>query len=177
MITKNKNNKSLMNMLRKMSIIPVALVAMYLFACSNKEQSKENRVNVILTESDNREQTKESHVNVSFTEPIPAELVEVKPEFTNGTPAEEGLLRFLNSNIRYPVEAQEKGIQGRVVTSFIVDENGAVTNASVVESADPLLDAEALRVVNSLPKLKPGKQDGKAVKVMFTLPVVFRLMN
>jgi TonB family protein len=99
-------------------------------------------------------------------------VVEVMPQHPGGT---KGLQKYLSENIKYPPEAQKKGIQGKVFVGFVIDENGNVTDAKVVRSVDPLIDAEALRVVNGMQKWTPGKQRGKAVKVAFTLPINFAL--
>ena len=85
------------------------------------------------------------------------------------------LMKFLQTNIRYPKEAQERGIQGRVVVQFVVNKDGSICDEHVVRSVDPQLDAEALRVVRSMPNWEPGKQRGEKVRVRFTLPVTFRL--
>ena len=86
-------------------------------------------------------------------------------------------MKFLGQNFKYPAEAIEKGIQGRVIVQMIVERDGSITNTKVVRGVDPLLDAEALRVVNQSPKWIPGKQRGQAVRVKYTLPVMFRLSN
>ncbi|MDD2644702.1 MAG: energy transducer TonB [Bacteroides sp.] len=100
------------------------------------------------------------------------EVVEEMPEFPGG-PAE--MMKYLNNNIRYPTIAQENGIEGRVIVQFVVNSDGTIVDANVVRSVDPFLDKEALRVINSMPKWKPGKQRGKSVRVKYTLPVMFRL--
>lgn len=84
---------------------------------------------------------------------------------------------FLAQNIKYPESAVEANIQGRVLVKFIVSKDGEVCNASVVRSVDPSLDAEALRVINAMPRWTPGTVDGKPVDVWFTLPVTFRLTD
>ena len=84
-------------------------------------------------------------------------------------------MRFLNKNIKYPTIAQENGIQGRVILQFVVNKDGSIVDVVVARSVDPYLDKEAVRVVNMMPKWKPGKQRGKPVRVKFTLPVTFRL--
>ncbi|MDR1557244.1 MAG: TonB family protein [Tannerellaceae bacterium] len=99
-------------------------------------------------------------------------VVEEMPQFPGG---ETELLRFLGSSIKYPVIAQENGIQGRVICAFVVNRDGAVVDAEVVRGVDPSLDKEALRVINTMPKWAPGKQRGKPVRVKYTLPVTFRL--
>lgn len=99
-------------------------------------------------------------------------VVEEQPEFPGGNAA---MMNFITENIRYPKEAHEKGIQGRVITKFIVRKDGSIDSVQIARGVDPLLDAEAIRVVESMPTWKPGKQRGQPVNVMFTLPVVFRL--
>lgn len=100
------------------------------------------------------------------------EVVEKMPAFPGGM-AE--LMKYLRSNVRYPVEAHKAGIQGRVVVSFVVNKDGTVKDAKIVRSVDKSIDAEALRVISAMPKWQPGYQDGKAVSVRYTVPVTFRL--
>lgn len=101
-------------------------------------------------------------------------VVEKQPEFPGGMSA---LMKFLSSNINYPVIAQENGIQGRVICNFVVEKNGSITDVQVVRGVDPSLDKEAVRVIKDMPKWAPGQQRGKSVRVRFTLPVVFRLQQ
>lgn len=100
------------------------------------------------------------------------EVVEEMPSFPGGM---AGLMQYLAKNIKYPAEAQKAGKQGRVSVSVVIDENGNITNPKVSRGVDPLLDAEAIRVTANMPKWQPGKQRGKAVKVKYTFPIVFRL--
>ena len=99
-------------------------------------------------------------------------VVEQMPEFPGGM-AE--LMKFLSKNIKYPTIAQENGIQGRVIVQFVVNQDGSIVDPVVMRSVDPYLDKEALRVISSMPKWKPGMQRGKAVRVKYTVPVTFRL--
>ena len=85
------------------------------------------------------------------------------------------LRKYIAASIKYPVIAQENGVQGKVYVNFVVDKEGRVTNARVIRSVDPSLDKEALRVVNSLPRWKPGKQQGAPVRVAFSVPISFVL--
>ena len=101
-------------------------------------------------------------------------VVENQPEFPGGNTA---MMKFLGDNIKYPVIAQENGIQGRVICNFVVEKDGSITDVQVVRGVDPSLDREAMRVIQQMPRWKPGKQRGQAVRVRFTLPVVFRLQN
>ena len=94
------------------------------------------------------------------------------PEFPGWIQA---MMKFLSTNIKYPVEAQKKGISGRVIVQFVIMEDGTLDQAKVIRGVDPLLDEEALRVVKSMPKWKPGMDRGEAVKVRFTAPIMFNL--
>ena len=103
------------------------------------------------------------------------EVVEQMPEFPDG--GMTGLMKYFKKNMRYPEEAKKAGTQGRVVVQFLINKNGAISDVSVLRSVDRLLDAEAVRLVRSMPKWKPGMQKGKAVTVKYTLPVPFRLKD
>lgn len=98
--------------------------------------------------------------------------VEQMPEYPGGVNA---LMSDIASAVKYPDEAKTKGIQGKVFVSFVVDEQGKVTNAKIERGVEPSLDAESLRVVNNLKNWKPGKEKGKTVKVAFTLPINYAL--
>ena len=100
------------------------------------------------------------------------DVVEEMPKFPGG---DEALMKFLMDNVKYPKEAEEAGKTGRVVVQFVVNKDGSVKNAKVVRSVDKALDAEALRVVNAMPKWQPGKQRGQDVNVRYTMPVSFKL--
>ena len=99
-------------------------------------------------------------------------VVENQPEFPGG---ESALMKYLNKNIRYPAFAQENGIQGRVTVSFIVERDGSIASIEVMRSPAEELSKESIRVVQSMPKWKPGRQRGKAVRVKYVLPITFRL--
>lgn len=99
-------------------------------------------------------------------------VVEKQPEFPGGTTE---LMKYLGKAIKYPVIAQENGIQGRVVCSFVVNRDGSIVDIQVMRGVDPSLDKEAIRVISEMPKWKPGEQRGKPVRVRFILPVQFRL--
>ena len=106
-------------------------------------------------------------------EAIPFQLVEEKPSF-NGGDANE-FSKWVNSKLVYPEIAKENGVQGRVTLQFTVEADGRVTNVKVLRGVDDSLDKEAVRVVSSSPKWKPGKQRDRAVKVTYTFPVIFQL--
>ena len=99
-------------------------------------------------------------------------LVDNSPEFPGGT---MGLLEFMRTTIQYPAQARKDTIQGRVLVSFIVNKDGSIVKPEIVKSAHPLLDEEALRMVNEMPAWKPGEQNGVPVRVKYTIPVNFRL--
>ena len=100
------------------------------------------------------------------------ETAERMPSFPGGA---EALFRFLNSNMRYPEVAEENGVQGRVLVTFIVERDGAISDVKVAKSVDPSLDKEAVRIIKSMPRWNPGTQDGKPVRVKYTVPVTFKL--
>ena len=99
-------------------------------------------------------------------------IVEEMPEFPGG---EGELQKYLASSVRYPVIAQENGIQGRVYIQFVINQRGEVTNVTILRGVDPSLDREAVRVVEAMPKWKPGKQRNRPVRVSFTVPINFVL--
>lgn len=99
-------------------------------------------------------------------------IVEKMPQFPGG---EKAINEFISKTLQYPVIAQENGIQGKVVCSFIINQDGSVTDAEVISGVDPSLDREALRIVSAMPKWTPGTQRGKAVRVKYTMPVTFTL--
>ena len=100
------------------------------------------------------------------------QVVEEMPEFPGGMGE---CMKFLGKNIKYPTISQENGVQGRVIVQFVVNRDGSIVDPVVVRGVDPYLDKEALRVISMMPKWKPGKQRGKAVRVKYTVPVMFRL--
>ena len=100
------------------------------------------------------------------------DVVEEMPQFPGGP---SKLFEFLASNVNYPTEAEKAKIQGRVIVSFVVEKDGSISEAKVVKSIDPSLDAEALRVINAMPNWIPGKQKGEPVRVKYVVPMTFRL--
>lgn len=137
--------------------------------------------------TENHEGTKDRNVeavrnDIAVNTPPPApkeevtnkvfDVVEVMPSFPGGQGA---LMSYLSSHVKYPVVAQENGVQGRVTVSFVVERDGSITDVHVVRSVDPSLDREAARVVSTMPNWQPGKQNGSAVRVKFNVPVQFKL--
>lgn len=119
-----------------------------------------------------------SHYSVQFTQPEESQpeetiqLTEYQPEFPGGQAA---LLEFLRRHVKYPAAAQESGIQGRVIVQFFVNRDGSVTDPVVLRSVSPMLDREAVRVVSSMPRWRPGMQGGRTVRTTYTIPVSFKL--
>ena len=100
------------------------------------------------------------------------DIVEQMPSFPGGT---NKLMDYLNKNIRYPEALAESCVQGRVICTFVVEKDGSISDVKVAKSVDPLLDEEAVRLVSSMPKWNPGRQNGVTVRVKYTVPVTFRL--
>ena len=99
-------------------------------------------------------------------------VVDVMPQYPGG---DRELLKFIAQSIKYPTDAQEAGVQGRVICSFVVDKKGNIVEPKIIRGIDPSLDAEALRVIGMMPRWTTGRQDGKAVRVLYTVPITFRL--
>ena len=100
------------------------------------------------------------------------DVVEVMPQYPGGQIA---MLKYIMENIKYPEQAMKEGIQGRVAVRFIVEKDGSISDVKPILSVHPLLNKEAVRVVESMPKWTPGKQNGKPVRVRFNVPVMFKL--
>jgi protein TonB len=133
-----------------------------------------------LTESVGNGSVPKEIIPVENPEPVvpsenkPFVRVEEMPEFPGGWQA---LLKYISENIKYPSEAQNNNIQGKVILQFVVNSDGSVDRIEVLRSVHPSLDSEAVRVVKTLPRFKPGKQGGIPVPVWYSLPVIFRLEN
>ena len=100
------------------------------------------------------------------------DVVEQMPEYPGGMQA---LFEFLKENIKYPEDAQKQKVEGRVLAKFVVETDGSISNIEVVKHAFPSLDAEAVRVIQAMPKWSPGKQKGQAVRVKYVVPINFNL--
>lgn len=96
----------------------------------------------------------------------------VDPSFPGGDVA---CMKWPSENVKYPAEAVEKGIKGRVIVQFVVTKDGKITDAEVARSVDPLLDAEALRAIRSMPDWEPAQRDGQNIAVKYSLPIAFSL--
>lgn len=154
--------------------IQVAYIGMSTVTMSVKDCLKKADQTIVLTESDTKK-------DVKVVAPAPQavtsdgqtfSVVEQMPEYPGGMRAG---LEFMARNLRYPAKAQEAGKQGRVIVQFVVRKDGSLSDFKVLRPVDPWLDAEAIRVISTMPKWKPGMQDGNPVSVKFTLPVTFML--
>ena len=141
----------------------------------DEEVHEDDEINVKGNDEENGKDIADLKQVVTQAEPEPEkvfDMVEQMPTYPGGN-AE--LMAFLAKNIKYPTIAQENGTQGRVIVQFVVEKDGSIADARVARGVDPYLDKEALRVIQSMPRWIPGKQNGKAVRVKYTVPVMFRL--
>ena len=163
--------------LKALFVLPVAFAAVTVISCTSPKEKKSDADQEVVQQS---QPASAPEIQVVTYAPQPKEVeqgevflaVEEQPMFPGGM---EAMMKFLQQNVKYPKEAQEQGKQGRVIVQFVVNKDGSISNDTIVRPVDPLLDAEALRVVRSMPNWTPGKQRGKEVRVRFTLPVTFRL--
>lgn len=174
MMKKNSSNRK--SLVKFLAIIPILLVSVYFISCSKNDP---------VTDNTNESKEKVGVVDESGNEVVvmadklakdPSETVfdaaEVMPEFPGG---DLGLRKFIAINVKYPKEARENGIEGKVYVQFVVNKTGKVVESKIVRSVDPILDAEAIRVINLLPDWKPAENKGEKVSVHFTVPISFKL--
>ena len=164
------NRKRTRNIMRSkyLMFIPVAALLVLFSNCTNtadKTTTEEEKAEVKFVPTEVKSDT-------IIVQDEALDVVEVMPEFPGGNKA---MMSYLAENIKYPKEAENAGMQGRVIVQFVVDTDGSIEDAKVVRAVDPLLDKEAIRVINAMPKWKPGMQDGKEVRVKYTVPIAFRL--
>ncbi len=187
MLHKKSERSSLLKLLALIPIVGLALalnartVTDYVYDEPQKQQPvkkgkkagtiKVNGQEIKVVEQDDIV-TMEGEVDQDQAKEEAFDVVEEMPEFPGGPKA---LMDYLMTNVKYPKTAFDANIQGRVIAQFVVDKEGTVRDAHVVKSVDPALDAEALRVINNMPKWKPGRQNGKVVNVKYTIPVSFSL--
>ena len=199
MMTMNKSSR--WKTLRALAVVPVIALALLAFAntksvaavvtasvqqddaVQSEVQSPEPVQVEAVTQPVEAEATAEA-VEMNNEEQAPQETepqskkvynsVEQMPEFPGGVVA---MMRYLQENIKYPPEAAKNDVEGRVVVQFVIDETGQVGEVKVVRPISEELDAEAVRVVKTMPKFEPGRQDGKPVSVWYTLPISFKLQS
>ena len=192
MLHTKSSRRSLLKLLALIPIVAIALavnaekVVDVRYDGPQKQITKKGRKNTTIKMGDNRTvlqvvetdetkaETPEAPTAEGTFEPVQGDVFDVVEEMPQYPGGAQALLEFLNQNVQYPEEAEKAGIQGRVIATFVVEKDGSVSNARVVKSVDPMLDAEALRVINAMPKWKPGKQNGELVRVKYTVPLSFR---
>lgn len=176
--------------LKYLYVLPVAAIAVTAFARPEVSDKVEKISSVKVNDLAAIVETKVAESAGDTTKPadvkyVPAEVrkrlkgtsvfevAEEMPEFPGG--GMSAFMDYIKTNMRYPASAKENGTQGRVTVQFVVDEDGSIKDSKVLRSVDKDMDAEALRLINTMPKWKPGRQKGQPVAVKFTVPVMFRL--
>ena len=139
---------------------------------SEGDAAKQELVNSLANEHGEPNKKEEASDNDAARQGTVFNVVDTMPTFPGGT---NEAMKFLSKNIQYPEEARMNGIQGRVFVEFIINKDGSVSDTKVSRSVDPSLDKEAIRVIELMPKWKPGEQKGEIVRVKYTMPVIFRL--
>ena len=175
----NKQRSKSIGQLKYLLFVPVAALLAAACAGNQKQDTTEggamDEVAVVGYGVDSVEKQPAANMDVTAEDLIQGEIydmVEVAPQFPGGT---KELMAWLGKNIRYPVAAQEAGKQGRVILQFVITKEGKVADIKIMRGVSPELDEEAVRVVKAMPAWTPGKHDGQAVNVRYTLPVTFRL--
>ncbi|MDE5423302.1 M56 family metallopeptidase [Ancylomarina sp. DW003] len=174
MIMMTKTNTSKNRMFRLLFIIPAVAIALTLnLQCTEKSDGiLGEEKQTVMRDADGNVIAESVYTEIDDKLEQIFKIVEDMPEYPGG---EYALQRFIAENIKYPEIAQKNNIEGKVYIGFVVNKDGVVVKTKVMRGVDPSLDAEALRVVSSLPNWKPGKQDGKAVSVSYTVPINFAL--
>jgi TonB family protein len=163
------NQQSLKRLMIKLFVLlPVVGIVFFIQSCDFQQQSAEETTIAVVDEVD---ETTEEIANAYQDDPI-FNIVEEQPKFPGG---EAALMQFLQSNLRYPREAMQNGIQGTVFVTFVVEPDGSITDVRILRGIGGALDEEAIRVVNAMPPWIPGKQSGDEVRVQFNLPIRFVL--
>lgn len=141
------------------------IIVSILLSCGTPKTAHKDADSLLSNQSNNNNLIKDDGIEITTA-------VEKQPEFPGGL---EALIKYLDDNVRYPDEALKDAIEGKVIVRFDVNKDGSISDIAIVRSLQPLLDAEAIRVINAMPQWNPGTQRGKPIKVGFTLPVNFSL--
>ena len=167
--------------MKALFVLPVAFAAVAVISCTSpKEKKAENQDVAEATTKEDPTSISEIQVNGFAAAPKAEEqgeifqVAEEQPMFPGGM---QEMMKFIQKEVKFPKDAQDKGIQGRVIVQFVVNKDGSICEDTVLKSVSPSLDAEAVRVVRSMPNWTPGKDKGEPVRTRFTLPVSFRLAN
>lgn len=174
----NRTRTSNIMISKYLMFIPVVALLLLFSNCANNK-SEQDKAAVETTETaptvapENATEPKaETNVTENKDDSEVFNVVEHMPEYPGGM---KELMKFLSSTIKYPANAEKNKIEGRVIVEFVVNKDGSLSDIKVVRGVDPELDAEALRVINAMPKWKPGMNKGEPVRVKFTVPVMYRL--
>ena len=158
--------------LKGLFVLPLVAIIALVMSCSGK--SNQNNTDLTAKDTTNTVSMVKNDSGITADKEAVFEVCEQMPEFKGGM---KSLMSYLTNNVKYPKEALDKSIQGRVVVQFIVNKDGTIVNPKVVRSVDPYLDKEAIRVVMAMPKWKPGTQRGEPCNVKYTIPIMFRLTD
>ena len=170
----NKKDSGRWALAKSLCLIPAVGAAVCLAACVGNGENKSAESDVEAKDTTTVDNSKQDTTapTLVITADTAMNKSEVMPEFPGGT---ESMMKFLVENIKYPKEAMDKGIAGRVFVEFVVEQDGSLSDVKVLRSVDPILDNEAVRIVKTMPKWKPGTEGGKTVRVKYVLPIVFRM--
>jgi len=176
LIMMKKNNSNRKSLVKFLAIVPILLVSVYFISCSKDNESIDKTNNLqeksVVTDETGNEVVVVANKSANDPSETVYDKAEVMAEFPGG---DLELRKFIAINVKYPKEAREKGIEGKVYVQFVVNKEGKVEDSKVVRSVDPVLDAEAIRVMNLLPDWKPAENNGEKVNVHFTVPINFKL--
>lgn len=178
MMLHTKSDRS--RLLKLLALLPIVGIALAVNAekvvdvCYDEPQ-KQNTKKKVKGVAEKKADTSETNTAVGTFEPVQGDVFDVVEEMPQYPGGPQALFKFLGENVQYPAEAEKAGIQGRVIATFVVEKDGSISQPTIVKSVDPLLDAEAIRVISAMPNWIPGKQNGKVVRVKYTVPLSFNL--
>ncbi len=178
MMLHTKSDRS--RLLKLLALLPIVGIALAVNAekvvdVRYDEPQKQNTKKKVKGVAEKKADTSETNTAVGTFEPVQGDVFDVVEEMPQYPGGPQALFKFLGENVQYPAEAEKAGIQGRVIATFVVEKDGSISQPTVVKSVDPLLDAEAIRVISAMPNWIPGKQNGKVVRVKYTVPLSFNL--
>ena len=178
MMLHTKSDRS--RLLKLLALLPIVGIALAVNAekvvdVRYDKPQKQNTKKKVKGVAEKKADTSETNTAVGTFEPVQGDVFDVVEEMPQYPGGPQALFKFLGENVQYPAEAEKAGIQGRVIATFVVEKDGSISQPTIVKSVDPLLDAEAIRVISAMPNWIPGKQNGKVVRVKYTVPLSFNL--
>ena len=178
MMLHTKSDRS--RLLKLLALLPIVGIALAVNAekvvdVRYDEPQKQNTKKKVKGVAEKKADSSETNTAVGTFEPVQGDVFDVVEEMPQYPGGPQALFKFLGENVQYPAEAEKAGIQGRVIATFVVEKDGSISQPTIVKSVDPLLDAEAIRVISAMPNWIPGKQNGKVVRVKYTVPLSFNL--